>query len=222
MAKIKTLSAFQDAIDADFAWRIKEISNLKTEVSGSSSIAKTTLIRAGIALLYAHWEGFIKASSSHYLSYITGQSLTYSELKSCFVFLGLRAHLNRLSEAGGSRGGAEALDFIRSQMNERARVSHPKSINTQSNLSSKVFDNIASSIGIRVDYYEARFNLIDESLLARRNKIAHGEFLDISADEWRALADEVLVMLRTFKTDLENAAALDDFRAPAPAIPAAG
>lgn len=85
-------------------------------------------------------------------------------------------------------------------------------IDTESNLSSTVFANIVQSIGIDISRYETRFNLIDESLLKRRNKIAHGEFLDVTAEEWRELADEIIMMLRHFKTDLENAASLESYK----------
>jgi hypothetical protein len=74
-----------------------------------------------------------------------------------------------------------------------------------------VFENIASSIGIKIQPYESRFKLMDESLLSRRNKIAHGEYLDLDADSWRDLADEVISLMRDFKTDMENAASTSAF-----------
>ena len=66
---------------------------------------------------------------------------------------------------------------------------------------------LALSVGIDPAPYEARYNLIDESLLRRRNEIAHGEFLDVDAGDYRTLADEVLLMMRLYKTDIENGAA---------------
>jgi MAE_28990/MAE_18760-like HEPN len=63
-----------------------------------------------------------------------------------------------------------------------------------------------------IGFYLLRHNHLDESLLKRRNKIAHGEFLDVTAEEWRELADEIIMMLRHFKTDLENAASLEIYK----------
>lgn len=138
-----------------------------------------------------------------------------SELQSCFVVLGMKAELQTLEKSRKSEGLIAAYEFVTRRTNERAVLVLTNAINTESNLNSAVFANIAHSIGIDISGYEARFNLVDESLLKRRNKIAHGEFLDVSADEWRALADEIILMLRHFKTDLENAASLEGYKAAA-------
>ena len=52
-----------------------------------------------------------------------------------------------------------------------------RAIDTKSNLTSKVFANIANSLDIATVAYETKFNLIDESLVRRRNEIAHGNYL---------------------------------------------
>jgi hypothetical protein len=91
-------------------------------------------------------------------------------------------------------------------------------IDAKSNLNSEVFGEIAKTIGLDIVGYQKRFNLIDESLLARRNRIAHGEYLDIGTDAWRGLADDVILLMRQFKTDIENAASLARFRRPPTSI----
>ena len=48
----------------------------------------------------------------------------------------------------------------------------------------------------------------------RRNKIAHGEYVDLEAEDFRTLADDVLKMMRDYKTDLENAASLASYKGP--------
>lgn len=189
MSKIRTIGRLQSLLDEELSWRIKEIATLKILVKRSDNIASTTAVRAAIPLLYGHWEGFIKSSATYYLQFINGQSLKYSELTSCFVVFGVKKKLNRT-----------------------AKLKVDTAIRTEFNLSSKVFVNILKSIGFGTDRYEARFNLIDESLLKRRNYIAHGEYLDVEADGFRDLADEILCMLRWFKTDIENAASLGLFK----------
>jgi hypothetical protein len=210
--KVKTLSALQDAIDGQFAWRLKEIASLKTGVKQSGALGAPTLIRAGLALLYAHWEGFVKASALAYLEFVSSRGLLYRELQSCFVVLGMKGQLHTLEKSRKAEGLIAAYEFVARQQNEKAVLILANAVDTESNLSSIVFANILRSIGIDISGYEARFNLIDESLLKRRNKIAHGEFLDITADDWRELADEVISMLRHFKTDLENAASLECYK----------
>lgn len=210
--KIKTLSQLQDSLDKEMGWRIKEIIYLKSNVKSKNSVVQPTLIRAGTALLYAHWEGFVKQSSINYIEYINSQRIIYSNLKTPLIVMGLKNHLDKLKESGNFLDNSVSLEFIRSNMIERFGINSSNAINTYSNLNSKVFSNIATSLCLPLSQYEAKFNFMDESLLKRRNKVAHGEFLDITNDDWRTLADEVLALLRTYKNDLENAASLATYK----------
>ena len=212
MSKIKTINQLQNYLDNDLSWRIKEIASLKLLVRTSSLVNKNTAVRAGIPLLYGHWEGFVKNASTNYLEFINGQMLTYSELKSCFVVFGLKKKINELVLSKKSEISIASLDFIRSEMDKKARLKIESAIRTEFNLSSKVFANIACSIGIDTSRYEGKFNLIDKRLLNRRNSIAHGEYMDLDPDGFRNLADEIISLLRSFKTDIENAVSLEDYK----------
>ena len=212
MSKIRTVSRLQDYLDKEFAWRLQEIAYLKIIVRRSDLISKKTAVRAAVSLLYGHWEGFVKNTATYYLEFINGQMLTYKDLKTCFVVFGLKGKINELVSSKKSKVSIALLDFIRDEMEEKAKLRIESAIRTESNLSSEVFSNIACSIGIDLSQYEARFNLIDESLLSRRNRIAHGEYLDIDPDGFRNLADEIIYLLRIFKTDIENAVALEDYK----------
>lgn len=211
MTKIRTLAQLQNALDEDFSWRLKEIADLKSAVKRSRDLSERTLMRAGLALLYAHWEGFVRAASTHYLNFVSNQGKTCHELRACFAVLGVKRHLEELIQVRKSRISVAALEFIRASMNTRAKLQISGVIDTRSNLKADVFENIAHSIGIATASYESRFNLMDESLLARRNRIAHGEYLDIDVEGWRKLSDEVLLLMRQFKTDIENAASTNAF-----------
>lgn len=211
--KIRSLPILQDVLDSGLAWRIKEISSLKMSVASRSlSLAQSTLIRAGIPLLYAHWEGFVKQSSQDYLEYVSNQRLKYGELSSCFVVFGAKKHLTSVVESRRTSINIAAVDFFRNCTEERADLILSNAINTKSNLKSEVFIDIATSLGVSFLPYSAYSNLIDESLLARRNAIAHGEYLDVDADAFKKLANEVVHLLRMYKTDLQNLASTGAFR----------
>jgi hypothetical protein len=212
MTSIHTESQFQDALDGALAWRLKEISDIKMLVRTQGRLRAESAVRAGIPIIYAHWEGFIKRSSIIYLEYINGQRLKYDELKSCFVALGMKRHINHLVVSNSMEALTEALEFLRSGLSDRATVKASSAIRTESNLSSKIFSNIAKSIGLDTKWYEPKYKLIDESLLHRRNTIAHGEFLDVDSAGFLALADEVVSLLRAFKTDIQNAVAIKAYR----------
>lgn len=213
MSKLRTVSQLQDTLDKGFSWRLKEVADLKVSVRASSSLAQATVIRAGVPLLYAHWEGFVKESSKDYLAFVASQRLTYGQLASCFVVFGAKKHLAGLVAARRAAVNIGAVEFFRTCANERADLALSKAIDTGANLSSEVFANIAMSLGVPTAPYDSYFNLIDEALLARRNRIAHGEYLDLTADAFRTLADEVIKLLRMYKTDLENLASVGAFKA---------
>jgi ribonucleotide reductase beta subunit family protein with ferritin-like domain len=117
-----------------------------------------------------------------------------------------------MKESKQTHVNVAAIDFMRDGLSKRAQMKIETAINTESNLSAAVFQNILSTVGLDPAAYESKSNLINESLLKRRNEIAHGEYIDVQKDEWATLADEVLLMLRQFKTDIENAMVLKSFR----------
>lgn len=212
MSKIRTLAELQDRLDREYSWRIKEIATLKVVAKGSSSLNQSTVIRAGLPLVYAHWEGFVKQSSESYLKYVTSQRLRYEELTSCFVVFGAKKYLANIVGSRRSAANIEAVEFFRSCLADRADLSLSNAIDTKSNLNSETFENIALSIGVSTVFYDAYYKLIDESLLARRNGIAHGEYLDLDAVSFRSLSDEVIKLLRQYKTDIENLASTAAFK----------
>jgi hypothetical protein len=211
MPKIRTLTQLQEALDADMGWRIKELSTFKLAAKADGANRKV-FVRAGIALVYAHWEGFIKAASEAYLNFVDNQGHLYRDLKSCFAIFGLKGKLVLLVQSRQAKPNIEAFDFVLGELDKPARMNLSGAIDTESNLTSKVFANIAASLDIATTGYETKFKLIDESLVRRRNRVAHGEYLDLDANDFRTLADEVLQIMRDYKTDLQNAASMATYR----------
>ena len=214
MADARTLDQFQDALDKEMSWRVKEIGVFKV-ASRKNGPENKSFIRAGVALTYAHWEGFIKSSSEIYLGYVKYRNIPYRDLKSCFAVFGLKSSLNTLVQSKRAATNIDAFEFIMREMDSVANFNMASAINTQSNLSSKVFCNIAASLAIDTAPYDTRFNLIDKKLVDQRNAIAHGEHLTITGPDFGILVAEVLDLMRQYKTDLQNAASLETYRRPA-------
>jgi hypothetical protein len=212
MSKLRNPSMLQDCIDKELGWRVKEVADLTLSIKSSPVGHQRTLVRAGVPLLYAHWEGFIKNSSLSYIQFVNDQGLRLDQLSDCFIVFGAKKHLSALAKSRKSHMNIDAVNFFTSRLNTEASLSMSSAVNTESNLSSSVFDNIAISIGINPEPYSTRYNLIDISLLKRRNEIAHGEYLDLKPEEYRALVDEVLELMRWYKTDIENAVALGTYK----------
>lgn len=211
MGKVRTLNEMQTALDQEMAWRIKEIGVFRVG-AGKNGPQRKPYIRAGVALLYAHWEGFIKNSSEIYLSYVESRALRYRDLKSCFVIFGLKGKVNTLVDSKKSAKNIEAMEFIFLKMDEIAKLQISSAVNTDSNLTSTVFSNIAGSLDIDISPYETKFHLIDSSLVDRRNKVAHGEFLEIEGVDFSSLVEDILSLMRLYKTDIENAASLESYK----------
>lgn len=173
---------------------------------------KSSLIRASVPLLYAHWEGFVKQAAKLYLDFVSGQKLQYQELNDSFVAIGLMKELSLHGVKGGKSGNISAVNFFRKKMASVAVFPKDGVINTKSNLNSEVMDGILSIIGIDKDKYLTKSNFINESLLARRNSIAHGEHIDLNADGYEGVSETVVTLLRQFKTDIENNASQELYK----------
>lgn len=211
MTKLRTLSEFQDALDGSFAWRLREISYIRTAAMGAESFAQIALLRAGLPLLYAHWEGFVKQASEIYIGYVSAQRIPYQQLASCFVVFGVKKHMVSLAQSKSAIVNIEAVSFLRNSDALASILVLSTSVNTEANLGSTVFENIAASVGVTLTPYVAYANLIDKELVDRRNKIAHGEYLELDSTSFEALADEIVKLLRMYKNDIENLASTRAF-----------
>lgn len=214
MTKIRTVTILQDTLDREYAWRLRELNDLRLAIRGARPEAPT-MIRASVALLYAHWEGFVKAATESVIEFVAYQRIPYNQLKQCYIVLGLKGHLMELAQARKPRAATAALDFILGSLDKPATLPFRGAIDTESNLSSKVFSSIAEWIGIDIARYETKFTLIDSSLLERRNRIAHGEYLDVDAQAYIDLSNHVIELMRWYKTDIENLIALNAYRSSA-------
>lgn len=220
MKKIHTKGMLGDELDRDISWRIKEIDDIKKAIKGAEADARKSILRAGIPILYAHWEGFVKRGSEFLLTFVNTQGLPLRALSSCFIVYGAKKMVGTVVKSGNAKENIAVVDFFLKEMDKTAVLAHIGSVNTESNLSSKVFERIAESLGIDITFYAAKSVLIDTSLLDRRNNIAHGAYLDVDLKQFLDLADEVIVLLRSYKTDLENIAHLKRYLA-TPAVPLA-
>jgi len=210
---IRTTQELVDALADQLVWRRKELTELRSlaDISRANASRQATLIRAGTALLYAHWEGFVKTSATYFLEYVSAQRRTHAELSTNFLCVILRKQLStaRLTKKVSATG--DIIDFLLERMDSRANLPTKNVINTESNLSSLVFREILWTLGLDEAPYATKKTLLDEKLLARRNHIAHGQSLDVSVDDYLEMHDEILALMDAFKTQIENACILKQY-----------
>ena len=212
--KNRTLSDLYNHLEEDLGWRIKELSLLKNTIPNTPNRAplQDALIRAGLTMLYAHWEGFVKCAAENYLNYVSLKRLRHDQLESCFVALCLKKKINEMDNTNRFDRQTAAVDFMLEQLNERAYIPYEGIIQTKSNLSFFVFRDICTVIGIDYKKYQLKETLIDRELLQFRNSIAHGKYLSMNFNEYLEIYDKIIEMMRDIKDDILNAAATEKFK----------
>jgi hypothetical protein len=215
MATIRTKEELIDKIGQDHVWRLREISELKNLIQepSTSEIRKRVLCRAGIALLYAHWEGFVKKSGTYFLEYVAAQRHNISELRSNFVTLLVRGKIDKASESNKYSAFDEVTRYIIDNQTTRAKIPTKNVVETQSNLSTNVLKEIMWCLGLDYGFYESKEKLIDLMLVGRRNHVAHGEAVGVESDDFVDMVDEVLGLMNTFKNLLENSCITESYKA---------
>ncbi len=197
----KNLTYLFEIIEKDYAWRISELSNYRNAlISEHNEKAQKAKIRAGVALLYAHWEGFVKQLANWYYEFVSYQSINISDLSDSFASIILRAELNVLENSNKLKDHQRVIKLIFEGMNKKAFFSSKSPIKT-SNLKFEIFEDVCILLGINPSEFESRYKrkfdrniqlTIDEDLVGQRNSIAHGEYLPVTIDEFKKLYDIVV------------------------------
>lgn len=205
MSKPYTEDDLSALLDSELTWRRRELSDLKSAIRSADSISQRVLLRALVAMAYAHWEGYVRISAVRYFTHITLKKLFYQELDRQFYKNSFLARLDAFFRSKSST--QESCGFIASILeseNLRFAYINPDLIDTKSNLNTDVIKDLCLVCGFNSEFYESKRIFIDFSLLKRRNAIAHGqdEGLDLSdADE---VIDETIALMAHFRTLIEN------------------
>lgn len=215
MTKPRTIILLYEAIEKEYGWRITELSNYKNSVLLSKGKAQEGMLRAGVALLYAHWEGFIKKVSDFYYEFVSYQNLKIEDLNDAFVGIALRNEVELLLKSKKLLQHSKLVRILIEEKQKCARFSSNSPIKT-SNLKFEVFEDVCILIGIEPSLFEERYKVcfdrsieltIDEDLVKKRNTIAHGEFLSVNVEDYKSLYNTVVNgFLYNFKEIVMDAA----------------
>src|SRR5699024_1704311 len=209
MQKIRTVEALDEAIDAAISWRRQELATTLRLVDQATGPAERANLRAGILILYAHWEGWVKNVAQLYVRYVHTKAYSYEQLSTAFLGTALKSKINEIQQSSSALDHREFASFIQSRLPKRAALSLDL-VKTDSNLSSTVFYEIVDRLGLpKREEYLSRQQMIDVELVRQRNTIAHGEFINLSSTDFRELRDGILTLLSIFTDDVRNAASTD-------------
>jgi len=149
--KIRTSQQLDDSLSRDLAWRKKELITLRLLHDGARDHQQELLRRAGVALLYAHWEGFVKSAGTAYVEFVARQNLRYRDLQPNFIAIGAKKHLEQF--AASSRGTilCAAGEFFVNQLGDRARLVWETAVETKANLSAQLTRDIIVLLGLALN-----------------------------------------------------------------------
>jgi len=207
----RTLSDLQDHIDEDFIWRIKELAGFKGTLSDAISEVQKSLIRSGIALLYAHWEGFVKNVTAHYYNYVMLRGLSNRELKENYAALCLRKAINELLGSKKIVLQTRSIEFLFNEIDKRAHFPSELPLNTF-NLTYDVFEDYCLLLGIDTSQFELKKHFINKELVENRNIIAHGKYHLVDLKAFNEIYRTTLELLHSVKDNVLNAAVLENYK----------
>ncbi|MDB9311934.1 MAE_28990/MAE_18760 family HEPN-like nuclease [Spirulina sp. CS-785/01] len=210
--KIRTSEQLTDKLDQELVWRKKELSQLKSLINTTYNPKKKVLLRSGITILYAHWEGFIKVAANSYLEFVAMQRLHYCELTNNFIAVAFKEQLDQAKATNKASLYIECFTFLQNQLSQRSNLPYKNVISTASNLTSSVFKEIVVLLGLDYSFYESKEVLIDEKLLKQRNNIAHGNYLEIDNESYNELHKEIIIIMDTFRNEIENYAVTEQYK----------
>lgn len=211
----KTPEEFSDDLDAAFSWRRTELHALKSTIEPlvDNELDRPyprMILRASVALAYAHWEGYAKQACQHYLDYVAQRRLKLRELRPELVATSLRPMLEKSMK---SRDDLMVLSGnINSIGDERAKIPRAGVVETGSNLRFERLSTILLALGLSQEPYVTRQHLIDVRLCDARNEIAHGGAALPAKDGALELLEIVLEMMDALRTQLTNAVVTGDYR----------
>ncbi len=201
MPNIRTLESLYEYIEKEYAWRIIELSNYRSFVLQAKEKNLDALLRGSVTLLYAHWEGFIKKCADYYYSYVINLNYPLSELNNSFISIALRGEMESLTTSKKLKVHNDIIKVFYREKDKKPKFSSNSPIKT-SNLNYGVFEDVCILLGLSIYDFDERYKakgfdrnlekFIDQTLVYKRNTIAHGNNLLITLTEFKELYDIVV------------------------------
>lgn len=215
MNEPRTFPLLYDLVTEDYTWRIKELSNFKVSVLTAKGESQKGMIRAGVAILYAHWEGYIKKCADLYYDFVCYQNCSLNELNNSFVSIALKSEMEKLQGTKKLIIQNEVIKVFFEKQNQKAYLSSTSPIKTF-NLKYNIFEDVCMLLGIDImelhERYKKKYDrniqkTIDDELVGNRNNIAHGNYLPLDQKQYTELYNVIVNgLLYYFKEIVMDAA----------------
>jgi hypothetical protein len=210
--KIRTTADLANAIDADLAWRKKELRYLASRINRSESDAQASYLRAAVALLYAHWEGFVVSSMRAYLAFISSRRVDFERLRPELRVSVLRGAFRAIEQNPSNATRAQLMRDYATCLGKSHKLDPEVAIKADSNLNSERFLGLLALVGLDEGRFTSASAFLDEALLFRRNSVCHGERLSVDARGYLSTEAQVIALVEQVKNEILNAAAQNSFQ----------
>jgi len=205
MSKPYTEQDLSTIFDADLIWRRKELSDMKAAIKAADTPSKPVLLRAIIAMSYAHWEGYVRTCANRYFEHLTLRKKPFTEFERQIYVNSVLGRLNALHHGRVClEDRCKLINDILDGGGGRFSSLNPDLVDTRSNLNTDVIKDICIICGVDSNHFEQNRTFLDVLLLKRRNAIAHGQQEYIQTDEIDDLVADILALMGFFRNLLEN------------------
>lgn len=213
MSKPYSEADFSAQIAEDLAWRLREISDLKTAINKADENLRRVLLRGFVTICYAHWEGYVRFAARKYLEYVALRKFQYKQISRQFLRNYFLPRLAALSISNSSVADRCALlDEILDSSERRFSRVNEGLVNTRANLNFDVFADICLICSVPTTSFADKKDFVDVILLKRRNAIAHGEDAFVGVADLDDVGEETVGMMRAFGDALENHVYLESYK----------
>jgi hypothetical protein len=211
--QLRTADEFSAAITSDLTWRIREISDLRAAIRRIDASLRPSVLRAGVPLIYAHWEGHVIVVARAYVDFLAIRRPEYSTIRPSFR---LNEFFNDFKTLGQTRlNYRQQIDLISKIVDSgstQMRRIDGEVVSSLSNLNSGVLKDICEYLSVDTGNFKDDYDFIDKILLHRRNNIAHGQFMNIDEAALLEMSDRVINLMRSFNNLVENDVVLGAYR----------
>ena len=217
MTKVRTAEECLIVLQAESAWRKKEISTLRATIDQLTQAEHDVLTRSAVVMVYAHWEGFVKKACELYINHINERISRHTvTLSDHFLMILMWKEFRKRGEHPFWKNPAPYIEATRTYFEGRTdKDTLPlDGIDTESNLSSKVLKKLMVLIDIDYTFFQTKEKLIDECLLDKRNRIAHGERITIKQDDYKTIEAEVRGLMDIFQSAIEKCVQQEKYKSP--------
>ena len=163
--KPQTIDDLSTAIRSDLGWRRRENQTMQSFVRGAQDQRKQAALRGAVAVLYAHWEGFVKYAGRSYYEFVKMRRLTNHALAIPFLAISIEKKYGRTDGPPGQTSAHQFIDWLLREWDRCANLPTAEEVISTSNLNSAVLRSIVMCLGLPYehDYLLAEKPVIDVS-----------------------------------------------------------